>query len=81
MDVQYIIEKFGSCIGRGEKMMAGASGAPEEPSAGVLKARIAEVVSAAVSPEATVWLAAIRKNKAAANHRLCFAGISWLPKG
>jgi len=57
------------------------SGALEEPIAGVLKARIAEVVFAAVSPEATVWLAAIRKNSAAANARLCLADTSWLPKG
>jgi len=46
----------------------------------VSKARIAEVVSTAVSPEAAATLAAMKKGDAAATAELRLAGTGWLPE-
>jgi ParB family chromosome partitioning protein len=46
----------------------------------VSKARIAEVVSTAVSPEAAAPLAAMKKDDAAATAELRLAGTGWLPE-
>jgi ParB family transcriptional regulator, chromosome partitioning protein len=46
----------------------------------VSKARIAEVVSTAVSPEAAAPLAAMKKGDAAATAELRLAGTGWLPE-
>jgi len=46
----------------------------------VSKARIAEVVSTAVSPEAATSLAAMKKGDAAATAELRLAGTGWLPE-
>ncbi len=46
----------------------------------VSKARIAEVVSTAVSPNAAAPLAAMKKNEAAATAERRLAGTGWLPK-
>ena len=46
----------------------------------VLKSRIAEVVSTAVSPEAAAPLAAMKKGDAAATAELRLAGTGWLPE-
>lgn len=46
----------------------------------VSKARIAEVVSTAVSPEAATPLAAMKKGDAAATAELRLAGTGWLPE-
>ncbi|WP_213781617.1 ParB/RepB/Spo0J family partition protein [Caballeronia sp. dw_276] len=46
----------------------------------VSKARIAEVVSTAVSPEAAAPLAAMKKGDAAATAELHLAGTGWLPE-
>lgn len=46
----------------------------------VSKARIAEVVSTAVSPEAAAPLAAMKKNEAAATAERHLAGTGWLPE-
>jgi ParB family transcriptional regulator, chromosome partitioning protein len=46
----------------------------------VSKARIAEVVSTAVSPEAAAPLAAMKKEEAAAAAELRLAGTGWIPE-
>lgn len=46
----------------------------------VSKARIAEIVSTAVSPEAATPLAAMKKGDAAATAELHLAGTGWLPE-
>jgi ParB family chromosome partitioning protein len=46
----------------------------------VSKARIAEVVSMAVSPEAAAPLAAMKKEEAAAAAELRLAGTGWIPE-